>query len=76
MLALWNRAISRMRNVPLPLVAVLGMLALVPPFSAVPAAEVSQAGPSPQAVGVPPGPPPQLTVLFTGEVAGWTEPCG
>ena len=22
------------------------------------------------------GPPPQLAVLFTGEVMGWTEPCG
>ena len=26
--------------------------------------------------GIPGGPPPDLVVMFTGEVMGWTEPCG
>ncbi|MCI0568889.1 MAG: hypothetical protein L0Z52_12000 [Acidobacteria bacterium] len=33
-------------------------------------------GAGPQVSGVQPGPPPPLTILFTGEVTGWTEPCG
>ena len=32
--------------------------------------------PSARAAAVQGGPPPALALMFTGEVMGWTEPCG
>jgi len=40
------------------------------------AAEGANPSPASLASGVQPGAPPALAILFTGEVIGWTEPCG
>lgn len=48
-------------------------------FPAIPAALAAQGGssaPNTLASGVQPGPPPALTIFYTDEVIGWTEPCG
>ena len=61
---------------PAPLLAAIATFLMLLPGLAVLASEGSDDGKNPQAIGVQPGPPPELTVLFTGEVMGWTEPCG
>jgi len=45
-------------------------------LSAAVAAEGANPAPASLAPGVQPGAPPALAILFTGEVIGWTEPCG
>jgi hypothetical protein len=68
--------VSRMRKSLVLLVTMLASLMADTGVSVTRAAGTPESGPNAQAVGVAPGPPPQLTILFTGAVTGWTEPCG
>ena len=54
--------------------AVGGFVAFALPAAV--AAEGANPAPASLASGVQPGAPPALAILFTGEVIGWTEPCG
>ena len=60
------------------LLVVLSLPALLP--GQVPPGQVPQQGtslPAPQFnPTIPPGPAPDLDLLFTAQVAGWIEPCG
>jgi hypothetical protein len=53
-------------------------IAFSPYFPVLPEAAAQAANPLavPQVSAVQPGPAPPLTIFYTGEVTGWTEPCG
>ena len=69
---LWNRSVARGAG----FLALAG-LALAFSLALLDSVSGSETLPtSPYGAAVQGGPPPALALLFTGEVMGWTEPCG